>query len=343
MPHLNLPRVVAPLSLLMSVALGAAVLTTATTSRADGEATTSWWIEARPWTCSDHVAPLARQVELACDASGRRCRIAEERKEAERIAVIACSADRDAWRLDAEDRAGHTLWSVTLTGDEDARIRKGAMWIARAESEGPPSTPPEPAVKVQPPPVPAVPEPPPPSPVVVVAAPPEKPAPAEAPAERAATPRWLPALNVSLLAGAPLHDRTAQGEPHTLVGARVAAAVHLSESIFFGATVNGETFTEDKNPDTYAHLGALLAVGAPYTHDWLGVSAEGGTSLLMRYDARMRRYDDPVTNAYGMVTVTLQYPREKGIRPFLAASYLRTSAAHDEAAFAQLGLAWSAW
>jgi hypothetical protein len=100
----------------------------------------SWWVEGRPWTCADPVAPVARQAALACDASGGTCRIAQTREEADRIAALSCAADRSAWRLDAEDRAGRVLWSVVLTGDPDARARKAGLWIARAEG-----TPPSPA------------------------------------------------------------------------------------------------------------------------------------------------------------------------------------------------------
>jgi hypothetical protein len=98
----------------------------------------SWWVEGRPWTCSDPVAPIARQAELACDASGGHCRIAETRDEADRIAAVSCAADRSAWRLDAEDRSGRVLWWVVLTGDPEARARKAGIWIARAEATPPP-------------------------------------------------------------------------------------------------------------------------------------------------------------------------------------------------------------
>jgi hypothetical protein len=85
------------------------------------------------------VAPVARQAELACDASGGHCRIAQTRDEADRIAALSCAADRSAWRLDAEDRAGRVLWSIVLTGDPDARARKAGLWIARAEETSPPT------------------------------------------------------------------------------------------------------------------------------------------------------------------------------------------------------------
>jgi hypothetical protein len=80
---------------------------------------------------------VARQAELACDASGGHCAIAQTREEADRIAALSCAADRSAWRLDAEDRAGRVLWSVVLTGDPDARARKAGLWIARAEGTPP--------------------------------------------------------------------------------------------------------------------------------------------------------------------------------------------------------------
>jgi hypothetical protein len=116
-------------------------------------------------------------------------------------------------------------------------------------------------------------------------------------------------------------------------------------------------------PDTYAHLGAFLAIGAPYTLDWLGVSAEGGASM---YIAPHDPQDGSATparpggaepaqpaegagstpltvGAYGKGTLVLQLPREQGIRPYLAVSYLGSNDGLNKTVMADLGLAWSAW
>jgi hypothetical protein len=149
----------------------------------------AWWVEGRPWTCSDPVAPVARQAELACDASGGQCRIAQTREEADRIAVLSCAANRSAWRLDAEDRSGRVVWSVVLTGDPEARARKAGLWISLAdatpapppESEVPPAVASPPAAETAPE---APPPPPPPAPPK-----PEPPEPAEA--ERPLRRLWI--------------------------------------------------------------------------------------------------------------------------------------------------------
>ena len=117
--------------------IAAALLCAATAHAEEPSPRVLWWVEGRPWSCSDLVGPVARQVELACDASRQRCGIATNRAAASRIASLACAPEGQGFRLDAEDPAGHPLWSVALAGDEETRARKAAMWIARADTDGP--------------------------------------------------------------------------------------------------------------------------------------------------------------------------------------------------------------
>jgi hypothetical protein len=95
---------------------------------------TTWWIETHPWTCSAEAGPLARQVQLACDATGR-CAIASDEHSADRRAVLVC--DDEGWTLDARDANDKPLWTLALGAtDDEARLRKAGVWIARSEGEG---------------------------------------------------------------------------------------------------------------------------------------------------------------------------------------------------------------
>jgi hypothetical protein len=95
----------------------------------------TWWIETHPWTCSAETGPLARQVQLACDATGR-CAVASDEPSADRRAALVCGDD--GWTLQARDAKDQPLWTLALgTTDDDARLRKAGVWIARSEGEGP--------------------------------------------------------------------------------------------------------------------------------------------------------------------------------------------------------------
>src|SRR5579864_5305132 len=72
---------------------------------------TTWWIETHPWTCSAEAGPLARQVQLACDATGR-CAIATDERSADRRAVLVCGDG--GWILEARDANDQPLWTLAL-------------------------------------------------------------------------------------------------------------------------------------------------------------------------------------------------------------------------------------
>jgi hypothetical protein len=318
-----------------------------------------WWLEGRPWSCSDAVGPVARRVELACDASGRKCGVASDRARASRLAALVCGPDGGWTRLDAEDGEGHALWSLALSGDEEAKERKAAMWIARAEVDGPPSAPSQETVAAVPPSPPAAPpaEAPPPLQVIVVPAKDSAQSPSPGEAENAGKV----AFDVSLGTAVPISEL----EPGSgsslvpLVGARFAAAFRVSRSLFVGGAGDGMT-APSSSPTTYAHLGGLLALGAPFTHDWIGASAEGGVSLWIYPDGA-----PTVTHAgiggttrtsttwspgssyavaprpYGKANLVLQWPRETGVRPYLAASFIVSDDGMNRSAMASFGLAWN--
>ena len=320
----------------------------------------SWWVEGRPWTCSDPVAAVARQAALACDASGGRCRIASKPSEAERLAAITCTPKDDAWKLDAEDRTGHVLWSVSLGGDEETRARKAALWIARAESDGPqseelaapPAAPaPAPVSPVPAPPLPAV------DPPVVATAPSPEPA-GERPAPRPAAHPDPRIVMTASLGTAAQHDFASTRDLQPMGGGRFATAVHISDGVFAGAAVDGMTTPGGHGTSTFSHLGGLVALGAPYARSWVGVSAEGGVSLDIAPGSPSTvasvSPDGTVVSSgsspsgitahpYGKGTAVVQWPREDGIRPYLAVSYMASTDAMNRSLMVDLGLAWGMW
>jgi hypothetical protein len=101
-----------------------------------------WTIEAQPWPCARFVADLARDVELACDASGGACHVAAAEDPPTLQAVLGCTADTSKpWTLSATTMKGEELWTLTLDGDQEERLRKGALWIARTPAPLPPAPP----------------------------------------------------------------------------------------------------------------------------------------------------------------------------------------------------------
>jgi len=104
-------------------------------ARAQDEERVSWWLEARPWSCSRWVAPLARMLELACDAGGGTCGIAASAGHAGRRAVLRCDDLPGRWTVEAYSNAsGERLWALDLDGDEHERLRRAAAWIAGHEA-----------------------------------------------------------------------------------------------------------------------------------------------------------------------------------------------------------------
>jgi hypothetical protein len=327
-----------------------------TVAQEDGDARVLWWLEGRPWSCSDAVGPVARRVELACDASGRRCGVANERARASRVAALSCGPDGGLARLEAEDGEGRSLWSLALAGDdEEAKQRKAAMWIARAEADGPPPAPSD-ETPLAAPHVPPVAPVPPPAPRVIVIQTKDA---AQASTPHAPEESGNLAFDASLVTAMPISAfEPGAGSVVPSVGARFAAAYRVSRSVFLGGAADGMT-TPSSAPTTYAHFGGLVAFGAPFTHDWLGASAEGGVSLWIYPDGTSMTLS-PTPSAPGQVTtwsrggsygvsprpygkanLVLQWPRETGIRPYLSASFIVSDDGMNRSAMASLGLAWN--
>jgi hypothetical protein len=168
------------------------------------------------------------------------------------------------------------------------------------------------------------------------------------------------AMTASLVTAA---QRGSFGEPRDsqpMAGARFAAAMRLSGDLFAGAAVDGITTPEPHASDhtVYSHLGVLVALGAPYSHDWVGASVEGGVSLSTPGAPSSVSVSAPggapssgdgsppgrvAAVPYAKGTVVVQWPRDRGIRPYLALSYLTSRDAMNSALVADLGVAWAAW
>ena len=129
--------------LLALAALAGATTAARSASAADagsagGARAVLWTIEAQPWPCSRLVAALAREVELACDASGGACHVAAAEDPPILRAVLRCSADDSTpWSLSAEAMDGEEVWTLSLGGDVEERLRKGALAIARTPAPEP--------------------------------------------------------------------------------------------------------------------------------------------------------------------------------------------------------------
>jgi hypothetical protein len=325
--------------ILHNATLLAALLVLAPIARADEGATVSWWVEARPWNCSDLVAPLAREIELACDAAGGICRIARSEAEATQYAVISCTEGEAPWNLDAEGRDRRRLWSVALEGDRDERLRKAALWVARGEDDrgsvaasvAPPAAPPAPPAS------PAVPA-------------------AESTARDAADTSQTP-TNGGLAFSAFGARTTYVNSFLMLAGARVLAATRLAGGARLGLGLDAEHSVADGLHGygggynlTAGHLGAVVGFGAPWTDDWVGVSGEAGVAKAKgNYSdgccssASQLAYTTDKTSAYLKLSLIAQWPRREGLRPFLGASYIASDQLLDQWVTLDLGAAWSLW
>lgn len=221
---------------------------------------TTWWIETRPWTCGAEAGPLARQVQLACDATSR-CAIASDPNSADRHAVLVCG---DAgWTLEARDANDQPLWTLALGAtDDDARLRKAGVWIARSEGEAPVElAPPTTATTTR-------------SPALA--------APAEAPEGRR-VPDDPKTAHLSFAAlfhsSSPLSDRDDYGLAWGGRALVVGSAPRTTGPLIFGITGTAE-YSSDKTD--YSLVLAALTLGLDFSvGDFrFGVLVEGGPAHL---------------------------------------------------------------
>jgi hypothetical protein len=299
----------------------------------------TWWVETRPWTCVRWLGPLAREIQLACDALGHSCVVASNLAEADRHAILGCAPDEEHWQLEARGADGARLWSVELTGEPEDRLRKAGVWAASAGGDAPIATIAEPSLSPERgPPILG------PGPIDV---PPEtRPAP-PAPAEG----HGGIALTGSFMAG----DGQTTAANATLVGARVAAAVRPFDArsgwapASIGLALYGGHTVSTPN-DVYLGTGGVtLGWGAPWTDDVFGVGVEGGGALVDRnnnifaLELEHQRATQVIPYVGGSVFVVA---RTGALRPLVAASVLHFSSQSwgpVTTGALNVGLVWSAF
>ena len=222
---------------------------------------TTWWIETHPWTCSAEAGPLARQVQLACDATGR-CAIASDERSADRRAVLVCGDE--GWTLEARDASDQALWTLALgAADDEARLRKAGVWIARSEGEGPVDLP-RPAMST-------------------TTLSPAPATPSEAP-ERDRVPED-PGRSAHLSFAALFHGSSPRSDPNDYGlawGGRVllaGSAPRTTGPLLFGIAATAEGSSE-KTDYSLVQGGVVLGLGASIGDFRLGVLVEGGPARL---------------------------------------------------------------
>jgi hypothetical protein len=220
----------------------------------------TWWIETHPWTCSAETGPLARQVQLACDATGR-CAVAGDERSADRRAVLVCGDD--GWTLEARDAKDQPLWTLVLgTTDDDARLRKAGVWIARSEGEGPIDLPP--------------------STTAATTASAVPPPPSVAP-EQDRAPADSMAAHLSFAAMFHGSSPRSNSEDYGLAwGGRallVGSAPRTTGPLLFGIAGTAERSSE-RTEYSLVRGGLVLGLGASLGNLRVGLSLEGGPALL---------------------------------------------------------------
>jgi hypothetical protein len=366
------------MSLLKRLVVGSFVLLASSpaVSRADGARRV--WLEARPWTCARELPSLARDVELACDATRAGCDVARREEDATERVTLYCS-DWGTWRIGLGVLDGADAVVATLEGDREERLRSAGMWVARFRPHGAPPAPEEPA-PTPPPPPPAAPVVPPP---VVVVPPPEVvvPPPAEilmVPAEPPAPPADMtPRPRPSRMSGrgglsASIFDGVANSSVSGMIGGRVGVAFPLKRGFFLAPTGSFATLYDTGWPipgSTPGNVvgreilvGADIGWGAPFDDLPVGFTlglggggswgnAANGGAVVATPGAGPTYYTSTNPNqwltGYGRVAVTLQLPfRSWPIRPTATLSGTQVFGELGEAgqqAMLETGFAWQAF
>jgi hypothetical protein len=303
------------------VAAGAALL-----ARAAGAAESpSFWVEARPWTCSQHVGPVARELSLACDAAGGTCKVAASEASADRRIVLKC--DDAKWTVETQDAKGARLWAFDVAGDPSDRARSAAVFAVRAETGE--SLPPAPRARETSPPIPlSVDAPHPPAPDTTKDAEPKRPA----NVSLAFSPRGLVTLGSAT-------DDTSWGVSHNtggLVGFALAATANI-DGIHLGPTAAGALGIRRSVPNEqaiYWNGGVLAGIGAPFDRKTFGLSVDAGYGQRIS-DTDLRHY------WYARPSVIAQLFASSEVRPFIAASYqVMAGGTSGHYVGGDLGVAW---
>jgi hypothetical protein len=122
-----------------TIRAGAVLVALITASRSAAGEPLRWSLAVDPETCD--LQRLVREVRLACDALGTGCVVTQEGSQ--RRAVLRCPSN-GAWTVDAYDADGRLTWTFALDGED--RMRRAAIWIARATADPMPDARPAPGV-----------------------------------------------------------------------------------------------------------------------------------------------------------------------------------------------------
>jgi hypothetical protein len=307
-------------------------------SVADDQAPIGWSVEVEAAEGSEPICNrerLVREVELACDALGKTCVVAEQ--NATRHAILRCAR---AWLIEARDVAGALLWTMPIDGEGD-RIRQAAMWIARDSSEARLAAAlPEHAIQddATPARAPEMPPVPPPAPAAVATS---------SPALQ--RPGGVFAAARAGLAGAAFRPT---------FGGRIAAALALlSPDLALDVSLAAAGTLAGSTTDAYtsARIGGGVAYGAPWATARWGVSVEGGAVALIDESAQgpWLSANRSAVSPYGELAVTTQWYAASAVRPFvtLSGSYqqapslggLPSATFPSFTAALDLGVAWRSW
>lgn len=293
-------------------------------ARAAGAAESpSFWIEAHPWTCSQHVAVLARELSLACDAAGATCAVATTEASADRRVFLKC--DETKWTVETHDARGARLWSVDVAGDPSDRARSAAVFAVRAET-GESLPPPRAADAIAP--APSAP-----------AAPRAEPAADRAPDEPAKKPADVSiafAPRAAVAVGNLFDDKSIIRDNVGGIAGVAATATWNVEGLRIGPTAGadiGLRYSGRGIQHLFWHAGVVAGWGAPFEPKIFGVVLEAGYAERIMNDVKHSGYVRPA--------IIVQVMRSSPVRPFLSASYqLMFGGASHSLAGADLGVVW---
>jgi hypothetical protein len=326
---------------LVRCATSAALLLAASAASAQAPKKSRLWLEARPFTCSEHLSSFARELTLACDAAGGQCAVAADEATADRRLILHCTDPQ--WWLEGADRSGAPGWTVELVGSDADRLRSAAVFAVRAESaEAPRRADLAPAPSADPR-----------EPMKAVPARSSEPPSKAAPAASTSDPDRVAAPSTSSLFSVALAPRggMAVGNASTsaLAGVGAFLVMNIVKDIRLGVSgavdyavrepgLSGYTGSEwmrhSESNRTHWSGGAVIGIGAPFDRTPAGLFVEGGYGVAT-YTFRPCDYSSPTshvdcgagpqlrdTDTFGTVrgAVVYQLLSSSSFRPWAAAS-----------------------
>jgi len=313
----------------------------------------AWTIEVDPGCPpGEGRARFVREVELACDALGTPCLVdpgtsSPTGASGPRRARLACDGEG---KLEVSDNGGALLWTIPLGDGGMDRLRRAALWIARAPLDAPPPPARESDTKPEPTSLPASEG----TAFPIAVADPTR----DAGASSARTPTPArPGPSGVLVAERTLLLGSGFGP---LVGGRAAAALALvAPHLAVAAAISGGRTVSGPSGYDYAEgrVGAGVAWGAPWSGAPFGLSLEGGATLAsVSAPSGVSPSSEAFGRAYAEAAFSAQWNGSRAFRPFatLGASIqsghravLNTGVTEASiswlSASLDLGVAWRSW